>query len=284
MTQIDPVPAREFRKSSRDARARCSMRSASPGAMAIRTSGVPIPAEHPSWRWDECRRSIFDVVMRCGSTEFEAAKIRVALMIDRPDLIKPHDGEYHEAMDAASLLQPTTALRDDELARTYLSYRLGIPPGDVPIPITQVVGWKALPSFDPLGSRGGKPQLVGQYPYTIFETRAPDGRRYGHGIYLSSGGASKAELRRHLPNADIEFRRIGITREQADLMCLPTKPAKDRRGGFEDDTVEAEAMPAGVLRRILCEAIEDYIDPHEAAEASERELLLSMAANVAADQ
>ena len=70
-------------------------------------------------------------------------------------------------------------------------------------------------------------------------------------------------------------------------MRLPTKPAKDRRGGFQGDTVEAEAMPAGVLRRILCEAIEGYIDPHEAAaleaaEASERELLLSMAASLGA--
>ena len=97
----------------------------------------------------------------------------------------------------------------------------------------------------------------------------------------------EAELRRHLPEADIEFRRLGITREQADLMRLPTKPAKDRRGGFQGDTVEAEAMPAGLLRRILCNAIEGYIDPHEAAaleaaEASERSLLLAMAASLEA--
>jgi len=97
----------------------------------------------------------------------------------------------------------------------------------------------------------------------------------------------EAELRRHLPDADIAFRRLGITREQADLMRLPTKPAKDRRGGFQGDTVEAEAMPAGLLRRILCNAIEGYIDPHEAAaleaaEASERSLLLAMAASLEA--
>lgn len=110
--------------------------------------------EHPSWRWDprgaraccscvERRQSIFDVVMRCAAIDFETAKIRVALMLDRPDLIKPHDGERHQAMDAASLLQPTSPLRDDDLARAYLSYRLGIPPREVAMPTTQVVGWKA---------------------------------------------------------------------------------------------------------------------------------------------
>lgn len=92
----------------------------------------------------------------------------------------------------------------------------------------------------------------------------------------------EAGLRGHLPDADITFRRLGITREQIALMGLPTKPAKDRRGGFEGDTVEAEAMPAGTMRQIVRDAIEAFVDPHEAsvlqaAEASERNTLLQMA-------
>ena len=89
----------------------------------------------------------------------------------------------------------------------------------------------------------------------------------------------EAELRKHLPEIGITFHRIGITREQIALMGLPTKPPKrgDKRGGWSDDqgTVEAEAMPAAKLRALLCDAIEDFIDPHElavieTAEESER--------------
>ena len=44
---------------------------------------------------------------------------------------------------------------------------------------------------------------------------------------------------------------------------MPTKAAKDRRGGFTGGTVEAEAMPAGVMRELLCGAIEQFIDQRE---------------------
>ena len=98
---------------------------------------------------------------------------------------------------------------------------------------------------------------------------------------------TEAKLRSHLPDTDLAFRRLAVTREQIDLMRLPTKPPKDRRGGFEGDTVEAEAIPAATMRQLLAEAIEGFIDPHEmaviqAAEASERNLLLSMAASLEA--
>ena len=70
-------------------------------------------------------------------------------------------------------------------------------------------------------------------------------------------------------------------------MGLPTKPAKegDRRGGFTGGTVEAEAMPAGVLRGLLRDAIEKFIDPRElavleAAEESERGWLHTIADNM----
>jgi len=94
----------------------------------------------------------------------------------------------------------------------------------------------------------------------------------------------EAELRRHLPDTEIHFHRLAITAEQIVLMGLPTKPAKegDRRGGFTGGTVEAEAMPAGVLRGLLRDAIEKFIDPRElaalkAAEESERYWLYTFA-------
>jgi hypothetical protein len=75
-------------------------------ALGIRWTGTsthihcPYPDhddKHPSWRWDVGKRrafctcgtaSIFDVVCRMRSINFEAAKIAVAEMIRRPDLIR----------------------------------------------------------------------------------------------------------------------------------------------------------------------------------------------------
>jgi hypothetical protein len=67
------------------------------------------------------------------------------------------------------------------------------------------------------------------------------------------------ELRRHLSaTIDLDFRRIAITPEQIELLDLPTKPRKetDRRAMHIRETVEAEAMPAGILRALLRENIE----------------------------
>ena len=54
---------------------------------------------NPSWRWDEkkerafcsCSRhadSIFDIVMKVEGLDFEAAKLRVAVILNRADLIR----------------------------------------------------------------------------------------------------------------------------------------------------------------------------------------------------
>jgi hypothetical protein len=44
--------------------------------------------------------------------------------------------------------------------------------------------------------------------------------------------------------ADVDFRRVAVTREQAVRYQLPTAPPKatDRRGGLECRTVQAEAL------------------------------------------
>src|SRR4051812_13985873 len=66
------------------------------------------------FRWDDkkkraictCRswHSIFDVVSTCKGIDFEAAKIRVAEIIGRTDLIQERgDGKRYQKTDAASL-------------------------------------------------------------------------------------------------------------------------------------------------------------------------------------
>ncbi len=74
--------------------------------------------------------------------------------------------------------------------------------------------------------------------------------------------ALERELREHLAaDVDLRFHRIGITPEQIDALDLPTKPRKetDKRSLHVRETVEAEAMPAGVLRGLLRTGIEDLL-------------------------
>ena len=91
----------------------------------------------------------------------------------------------------------------------------------------------------------------------------------------------ESELRRHLdPDVEMRFERIGITREQVERYDLPRKPRKesDKRSLHVEYAVEAEAMPAGVLRRLLRDRIEELLPPRaleiaKVAEAREQEQL-----------
>lgn len=74
--------------------------------------------------------------------------------------------------------------------------------------------------------------------------------------------ALERELRGHLlPGVDMEFFRLGITAEQIDAYDLPQKPRKvgDRRALHVAATVEAEAMPAAILRQLLRDHVEAYL-------------------------
>ncbi len=93
------------------------------------------------------------------------------------------------------------------------------------------------------------------------------------------------ELRNHLrAGVDMEFFRLGITAEQIDEYDLPQKPRKigDRRAMYVSASVEAEAMPAAILRQLLRDHVEAYV-PYGAlaaakvAEQSEREGLRAFA-------
>jgi hypothetical protein len=98
--------------------------------------------------------------------------------------------------------------------------------------------------------------------------------------------ALERELREHLdPDIDLSFRRIGITPHQIQKYDLPTKPrkARDKRAQHVITTVEAEAMPASIMRRILRRRVEELmpfnaLQNAKVAEQSEREGLERMAA------
>ena len=62
-------------------------------------------------------------------------------------------------------------------------------------------------------------------------------------------------------NLDIQFRRLAINPQQIQEYDLPTKPRKatDRRRLDITETVEAEAMPAAIMRRIVVDAVESYL-------------------------
>ena len=78
----------------------------------------------------------------------------------------------------------------------------------------------------------------------------------------------ESELRGHL-ELPLEFRRLAINADQIAEYDLPTKPRKagDKRRLDIAATVEAEAMPAGDMRRIVREAVEAYLPEHALAVA-----------------
>ena len=97
--------------------------------------------------------------------------------------------------------------------------------------------------------------------------------------------ALERELRAHLsPDITLHFERIGITEEQIAHFDLPTKPRKegDRRSAQVRSTVEAEAMPAAIMRHLLRSRIEALLPPDalaiaKAAEKSERTMIDGLA-------
>jgi hypothetical protein len=93
------------------------------------------------------------------------------------------------------------------------------------------------------------------------------------------------ELRKHLDaDVDLHFERIGITAEQIAEHELPTKPRKegDKRSPHIKATVEAEALPAYLMRELVRSNIEALLPPHalavaRAAEESEQDSIRALA-------
>lgn len=77
-----------------------------------------------------------------------------------------------------------------------------------------------------------------------------------------------------------EWQRIGVSWEQVEELDLPGSPPKEPYGF--PLAVEAEALPPRLLRSLLDQAIEEYVDERKlevllVAEESERQILLKMA-------
>ena len=98
----------------------------------------------------------------------------------------------------------------------------------------------------------------------------------------------ESELRSHLATP-LAFNRLAVNELQIAELDLPTKPRKrDKTGEATDrrrldiaETVEAEAIPAAVMRRMVREAVESYLPAgalHAAkvAEHSERDGLRAL--------
>jgi hypothetical protein len=213
------------------------------------------------WRWDERKRrafctcigkragekkshSIFDVVALKEGIDFNDAKISVAQIIGRSDLIKPKgDGERHQATDPESLLKPRPNNRNDDLAWIYLGHRLGVDPDRAPRPRTRVAGIEALGYFDPppQGKKSDKPILVATTPCAVFEQVDRDGKIHAHRIYLAEGGLGKADL--------------GL-----DASGKARDPKKSAKKIEDDDNTSGRAVlwgdPATATVAIICEGVE----------------------------
>ena len=108
-----------------------------------------------------------------------------------------------------------------------------------------------------------------------------------HGLDIEESLMEK--LGRFYKDMPIRWRRIGVTAEQVIAMDLPTTAPKlkGRRKPYPYDwSAEAEALPAQVLRALLDEAIESYVDLDQlevlrVAEQNERRSLLELVREVA---
>lgn len=70
-------------------------------------------------------------------------------------------------------------------------------------------------------------------------------------------------IRELAPAADITFERIAVLPEQIEQYGLQTRPTKatdSRSKGFEGESVEVDAIPAGTLREMVEGRICDHID------------------------
>ncbi len=146
----------------------------------------------------------------------------------------------------------------------------------------------------PLMVTRGYPSL--SFLHGAAETIAAQGKPthlYYFGDYDPSGldipRKVESDLREFAPDAEIEFKRVAVTREQIESMKLTTRPTKrtdSRAKGFIGESVEVDAIPPKVLRGIVSDCITRHVDEraHEAlllAERNERSMLLSLIGNVA---
>lgn len=82
------------------------------------------------------------------------------------------------------------------------------------------------------------------------------------------------KIRDFAPHADIHFERLAVTEQQIIDFNLPTRPTKtsdSRSKDFTGGSVEVDAIESRLLRRLLSDAIETYIDHDRLAETKRLE-------------
>jgi hypothetical protein len=96
---------------------------------------------------------------------------------------------------------------------------------------------------------------------------------------------TQRRLTEFAPDVEFQFERIAVTPDQIvehQLETRPTKKSDTRARHFEGESVEVDALPSPVLRDLVRESIEWWIDPlalrlTQIAENSEREVLQRIA-------
>ena len=101
---------------------------------------------------------------------------------------------------------------------------------------------------------------------------------------VNAGEKIEETLRELAPDAEITFKRIGVTKAQIRKWKLPTRPTKKsdtRSKGFGEISVELDAISPADLRGLVRDAIEAHmpaarLDILKIAEQSERDTLLDI--------
>ena len=78
------------------------------------------------------------------------------------------------------------AIPPRQLCRTLIEFVL--------LPSTLVVGWRALPFYDPPETKDGKPIKVASPPCVVFELRDRDGKQHAFRTWTALDGCGKADL------------------------------------------------------------------------------------------
>ena len=149
---------------------------------------------------------------------------------------------------------------------------------DVPLMVTR--GYPSLSFLHEAGQgleRSGKPAYI-----------------YYFGDYDPSGvdipRVTERELRKFAPNTEINFEILAVTGEQQikelNLITRPTKKSDMRSKKFTGESVEVDAIPSKILRKMADQVISNHIPMEEIfrikeIEEQERETLMRIAPYVA---
>jgi hypothetical protein len=105
---------------------------------------------------------------------------------------------------------------------------------------------------------------------------------------VNAGEKIEETLRDLAPDAEIHFKRIGVTLDQISEWSLPsrlTKTSDTRSKNFIGESVELDAIPPDELRFLVRHWIERHLPRHQfevlkAAEQSEREIIARLVAGI----